>query len=191
MGISIAFILILIILGFGLLKHFSNRSAAKTRDDFGIVLIIAICVGLWSAFVFVMPGAIAFYDYVHQGQVDVLDSEIPKENSPTLPPMSLTQFLTEASPSVLGIPGALVYVVLAIVSALKKKIFHRLTYYIVGYNLLIWIWHLILYSYLLPLPSVEQNVMFFLVMGLPCLLSVAFNIFWLYWTSQQKSLGTS
>lgn len=191
MGISIGFILLLVIFSYLLLKHQTNRGVVKTREDSWKIFIVAICVGFWSAFVFVMPGVTAFYGYVQQGRVDVLVSEIPKENPPTLPPMSLTQFLAEASPSVFGVPGALVYVVLAIVSALRKKIFRRLTYYIVGYNLLIWIWHLTLYSYFLPLPSVEQNVMFFLVMGLPCLLSVAFNIFWLYWTSQQKSLGTS
>ena len=187
MGLSIAFILIVIVLCLSLFR----KRIGKTRKDYWEIFILAVCVGLWSAFVFVAPGAIAFYDYFQQGRVDFLASEIPKGNPPVLPPMSLTQFLTEASPSVFGVPGALVYVVLAVVSALSKKIFHRLTYYIVGYNLLIWIWHLILYSYFLPLPSVAQNVMFFLVMGLPCLLSVAFNIFWLYWTSKQKLLEAS
>lgn len=100
--------------------------------------------------------------------------------------MSLTQFMTEASPSIFGVPGALVYIVLAIVSALRKKIFQRLTYFVIGYNLLIWIWHLILYSYFLPLPSISQNVMFLLFMGLPSTFCILFNIFWFYWVYKQK-----
>jgi len=160
--------------------------ASIEREDFGIIFIMAICVGLWSAFVFATEGAGEFYEYTQQGQVDTLASEIPKENPPVLPPVSLTQFIIGASLSVLGVAGALSCAILATISAFRKKVFHRLTYYIVGYNLLIWVWYLILLSFYLPLPSISQNVMFFLFWGLPCMLCILFDVFWLYWTSKKK-----
>ena len=191
MGLSIAFILIIIILSVGLLKRQGQRMAAN-REDYWKVFMIAIVVGLWSAFAFTMPGAVALWGYHEQGKVDVLASDIPRENPPPIvPAMSLTQFMAVAIPSALGVLGALLYVVFAFVSAFKKRIFRKWTYWLVGYALISWILCVALFSFFLPLPSIEQNVTFFLVMGLPCILCIAFNLFWLYWTDKQKPLETS
>ena len=157
-----------------------NKKMVPTDNAYVCILVFAMLVGLWSVFAFAVPGAGAVYEYIYQGKVDALKSEIDTNNPSILPPMALQQFSIKALPSALGVIGAISYILLAMTSLIRQKIFYKWIYITIGWNLSMWILHLVIYPYCRPLlPTGGQNMRFLLMWGLPSSFSILFSIFWL------------
>jgi hypothetical protein len=156
-----------------------------------IVYFWAVLAGLWSAFQFGAPGAGYLYNYVHQGQVDVLASEIPEDNPPRVPPVTTAQFLLFFIPSSLGVLGSIFYAALAFASAWRKTIFPKTTYFAIGWDLANRAFHILSAVPFLLLPSLEQNVTMGIVWWLPFALGTFFSLFWLSWTRARKNSNVS
>ena len=191
MIISLAFTVWACYLGLKLYRHERGHRLLNLQAEYQTVYILAILVGLWSAFVFGAPGASELYGYVEQGKVDSLQSEIPDENPPILPPVSRREFAIKVAPSVFGVIGSLFYVSLAIVASYRRKIFALLTYVVVGWDLSARLWHLVAYPYLRPLPTFEQNVMFGLLWFLPFAICTLFSFYWIQWTHKYQRRGVA
>lgn len=91
------------------------------KENYWIVFTIAIIAGCWNIYALSAPGVFVTYEYLNQGQVDYLQSEIPEENPPIRPSKSLKQWLIEVSPSALGVIAGFLYIGLAAISALQRK----------------------------------------------------------------------
>jgi len=188
MVISLVFTALFLYLGLKLLRYERIRGTLQGGEDYKTVYFFAVLVGLWSAFVFAVPGVDAVYRYSNQRGVDYLQSEIPAENPPLLPAMSRREFVVALAPSVLGVSSSLLYTVLAVVMACRRKMFPRSTYFVIGWDLLMRIWHLAKYPYFRPLPTLSQNILFGILWALPFLICTFFSLYWFWWAiNRQKA----
>ena len=146
-----------------------------------ILLILAGCLGM---FYFGAIAATPVWEFLNQGEHDVLASEQP---GPIIPPMSISTLLISAFPLVSGGLAALAQILIGVISLFKNKVFEFpskiasilvliswAAFFIGGANGLFPAFPKEAFR---PLPGVEQNIMLTIFFLAPIFFCNVFSVY--------------